>query len=441
MASQPCPWIDILTYPLTWYAAQASSAPGFPALAGKVEADVCIIGGGLAGLTTTRELLKAGKSVVLLEAERIAWGASGRNGGFVSPGFALGVEAIIAKTGLMAAQELFALSKAGHGYVRATVAALAPDALMGEGWLVALRHPGRAGMEAHQRLMAEKFATEADVFATERTRALLKSECYFESMLTPDAFHIQPLSYALALARDVAAFGGRIHEGSRAVGWQRAGGGYRVRTVGGEVRTQHVVFCTSGYDRSLFAPLSRSVLPVATFVAVTEPLGARVCAAIATSSAISDTRRAGDYYRVIPGGRILWGGRITTRRSEPARLAARMRADMLSVYPQLGSPRMDFAWGGLMGYARHKMPVIGQTAEGLWMATAFGGHGLNTTAMAGQLIAGAIAGKDDRWKLFARFGAPWVGGPLGQAAVQLSYWAMQAKDRLDEVKGAQAPVT
>lgn len=421
-----------MTYPATWYAAETPKAPGYPALTGMVKADVCIIGGGLAGLTATRELLRAGKSVVLLEAERIAWGASGRNGGFVSPGFALGVEGIIAKVGLAATQQLYALSKAGHDYVWSAIAELAPAALMGSGWLVVLRQPIRDELIRHQALMAEHFATDAEVFAPEHTRNMLKSERYFESMLSPNAFHIQPLTYALALARDVARLGGNIHEGSRALSWQRFGGKTILRTNKGEVRAQHAVFCTSGYGGQLFAPLARSVLPVATYVAVTEPLGEKVCAAIATGAAVSDTRRAGDYYRVLPGGRILWGGRISTRRTEPARLAERMCGDMLSVYPQLGTPRMEFAWGGLMGYARHKMPVIGKPGEGLWMATAFGGHGLNTTAMAGQLIAAAIAGGDDRWKLFAPFGAPWVGGPFGQAGVQVSYWAMQAKDRLDE---------
>ncbi len=423
-----------MSYPPTWYAAAANAgtAAGFSALRGTVEADVCVVGGGLAGLTTARELLKAGKSIGLLEAERIAWGASGRNGGFVSPGFALGVEGIIAKVGLAAAKELYRLSKGGHDLVRASVAELAPTALMGQGWIVAQEQSDRSGLEAHQQLMADEFGAASEVWDTGRTREILKSRRYFEALFVPDAFHIQPLVYAMALAHDIVARGGRVCEQSPALSWVKSGGGYEVCTPSGAIRAKHLVFCTSGYDRTLFVPLARAVLPVATYIAVTEALGERADAAIATAAAISDTRRAGDYYRRLPGGRILWGGRITTRRSEPRRLAEQMKGDMLSVYPQLGNPRIDYAWGGLMGYARHKMPVIGQVGDGLWMASAFGGHGLNTTAMAGQLIAGAIANKDVRWKVFARFGAPWVGGPLGQAAVQLNYWAMQLKDRYEE---------
>ncbi len=176
------------------------------------------------------------------------------------------------------------------------------------------------------------------------------------------------------------------------------------------------------------------MLPVATYIAVTEPMGDRVHAAIDTGAAIADNRRAGNYYRLVDGGRILWGGRITTRVAEPARLAQMMKSDMLSVYPQLGNPEMQFAWAGLMGYALHKMPIIGELAPGQWAAAAFGGHGLNTTAMAGRLIARAITDGDREWQRFQGLGAPWIGGPFGRAGVQLSYWAMQLGDRYDELR-------
>jgi gamma-glutamylputrescine oxidase len=128
----------------------------------------------------------------------------------------------------------------------------------------------------------------------------------------------------------------------------------------------------------------------------------------------------------------LWGGAITTRVGAPRRLAARMKRDMLSVFPQLGDPRIDYAWAGQMGYARHMMPLIGRLEPGLWMASAFGGHGLNTTAMAGCLVARGITGEDDGYRRFAAFGPDWGGGPLGRVAVQLSYWRMQLADRWTE---------
>lgn len=175
------------------------------------------------------------------------------------------------------------------------------------------------------------------------------------------------------------------------------------------------------------------MLPVATYVAVTNPLQQDV---IRTSAAIADTRRAGDYYRLVKDGRLLWGGRITTRVSEPQRLATLMLGDMLSVYPGLGAPTIDYAWAGLMGYAIHKMPLIGRDAEGQWYATAFGGHGVNTTAMGGVLVARGIAGEDDAWRRFTPFAPRWAFGQLGRLGVQGSYWWMQAQDRWEEAKSA-----
>jgi gamma-glutamylputrescine oxidase len=207
---------------------------------------------------------------------------------------------------------------------------------------------------------------------------------------------------------------------------------FQLVTGQARITAETVVYCMSAHDRHLAGAAGRAVLPVATYVGVTEELGDRAALAIATEAAVSDTRRSGDYYRRVAGGRILWGGRITTRVSEPRQLAAEMKQDMLGVFPQLGHPSMEFAWSGIMSYAIHKMPIIAELVPGQWAATAFGGHGLNTTAMAGLLIARAIAEKDDEWRRFAAFGTPWTGGLAGRIGVQLSYWRMQLQDRIDE---------
>jgi gamma-glutamylputrescine oxidase len=202
-----------------------------------------------------------------------------------------------------------------------------------------------------------------------------------------------------------------------------------VRTAGGAVTVAQVVYCVSALDRRLHRATGRAVLPVATYIAVTEPLQQ---GAIRTEHAVSDSRRAGNYFRLIDERRILWGGAITTRVAEPTRLAENMKRDMLGVFPLLGNPRIDYAWAGLMGYARHMMPLIGGDGQGQWWATAFGGHGMNTTAMGGILIARAIAAKDDEYRRFAAFAPVWAGGPFGRAGVQATYWFMQWKDRRDE---------
>ena len=419
----------------TWYEATAERGPLRPALKGPVEAEACVIGGGLAGLTTALELARRGVSVVLLEARRIAWAASGRNGGFVSNGFAEGMGNVAARVGLEAAQALYRLSRHGTEYVRREIAEGDPSIRMGEGWQTCIRYSNAAEKQAAVERMARDFGQEGQFLDVAETRARVNSRRYFQSAYDPTAFHMHPLRYALMIAGKAEAAGARIYENTQALAVERQGAAYRVRTAAGEVKAANVVYCVSSLDRRIHPMTGRAVLPVATYVAVTEPLTQDV---IRTQSAISDSRRAGNYYRLVDEGRLLWGGAITTRISQPARLAERMKGDMVSVFPELGSPRIDHAWAGLMGYARHFMPLIGSDGQGQWWATAFGGHGMNATAMGGILMARAIAAKDDEYRRFAPFSPQWAGGPFGRIGVQAGYWYMQLKDVLDERRSSSA---
>jgi gamma-glutamylputrescine oxidase len=419
----------------TWYEASASRGPPRPVLQGRHEAEVCVIGGGLAGLTAALELARRGVSAVLIEARRIAWGASGRNGGFVSNGFAKGMDNVAARVGLPAAQTLYRLSCLGTEFVRSEIAAGDPSISMGQGWQGCLRYSNAAAKRAAAANMARDYGHELQFLDVGGTRARVASKRYFQSTYDPTAFHMHPLRYALMIAANAEAAGARLFENAPVLGVEKAGALHVARTAEGEVRARDVVFCVSSLDRRIHPLTGRAVLPVATYVAVTEPLRQDV---IRTRSAVSDSRRAGNYFRLVDEGRLLWGGAITTRVSEPARLAQRMKGDMVSVFPELGNPAIDYAWAGLMGYARHFMPVIGSDGQGRWWATAFGGHGMNTTAMAGLLLSRAIAAKDDEYRRFAPFGPTWAGGPFGRVAVQAGYWYMQIKDALDERRFGKA---
>lgn len=415
----------------SWYEETVKRGEGLPPSIGSVSTEICIVGGGLAGLTCAAELARRGKRVVLLEARRLAWGASGRNGGFVGSGFAAGLDEIAARTSLDQARALYRLSAYGTEHVRREIARLDPSALAGEGVIVTQRVDDPAGAQKRRAFMAEEFATELDYLSTEETRVLLRTERYFQSLRNPASFHIHPLRYALALARSARASGAILHENDPALAVERKGASFIVRTGHATISAEHVIHCVSSLDRRIHPQSGRAVLPVATYVAVTAPLHQD---AILTRAAIADTRRAGDYYRLIDQGRILWGGRITTRVGEPGRLGEIMKRDMLSVYPQLGDPAITHAWAGLMGYALHKMPLIGRARDGQWYATAFGGHGLNTTAMAGLLFARAIADGDDEYRRFEAFAPRWAGGPFGRAGVQTTYWWLKARDMIDEAK-------
>lgn len=402
-----------------------------------LELDICVIGGGLAGLTAAREVARAGKSVALLEAKRIGWGASGRNGGFVSDGYAEGTLALEKKLGFEQAKALFDLSCEGTGYVRNTIETLqAPGVPVQDGWLRVLRHDNADGLKRSVERLVEAYDAPYSFWDTAKVRETLRSERYFQGMDDPNAFHIHPLNYAIALGRDIQALGGQVVEQCEARSLAREGSGWRIGTSQGQdVEAGQVLLCGSAYMHKLYPKLESAVLPVATYVVTSERMPEKIETAIRYRGCIGDTRRAGDYYRLVDDGqRLLWGGRITTRRSEPSQLAEMLKRDILSIYPQLGAFKVERAWAGLMGYCVHKMPIMREMESGLWAATATGGHGLNTTATLGLVAAEGMTGQSDRYKLFEPFKAQWGGGPIGQLGTQLAYWGMQAMDWWEEAR-------
>lgn len=413
----------------TWYEATAKRAPSVGVSAGTSDYDVCVVGGGLAGLTTALELIRKGLRVALVEARLVGMGASGRNGGFVFNGFALDIGDVARHVGIDAAKSLYELSKLGTEFVREEIELSDPSVKMGNGLLVTVRHNDGGELQRHGDSMARHYGEKVEYLVTDETQRRLVSARYHAAVYFPEAFHIHPLRYCLLLKTKIIAAGGQVFENSPVLDVEKQGSMFHIKFASATIVARHVVHCVSSLGRKIHQASGRAVLPVATYIGVTEPLTQQ---AINTHSAIVDTRRAGDYYRLIDGGRILWGGRITTRVSAPARLAERMKGDMLSTYPQLGNPRMDYAWAGLMGYALHKMPLIGRDQQGQWFGTAFGGHGLNTTAMAGIVLARAIADGDDSYRQFAPFAPVWAYGQLGRLGVQGTYWWMQARDKWDE---------
>ncbi|MGZ5909349.1 MAG: NAD(P)/FAD-dependent oxidoreductase [Reyranella sp.] len=425
-------------YPASWYAATRDSSPDRAPLSGRTEADAAVVGGGFAGLHTARLLAMRGRKVVLIERRRIGWGASGRNGGFVSAGFAARSGALIDKLGVDHARRLYAQSQRGVAIVRDALDELGrPDIRMGSGKLTVSRTDQGADFADRTRALAEKLGASFEPWDTPRVRAVIDSARYHQAIHDPQAFHIHPLNLALALAGDIERRGGAVHERTEATGLERQGAAWRLRLAGSEIVAPHVVLAGNADLGRVQPRVARAVLPVATYVAVTAKLGPGLAKFIRWPGAISDTRRAGDYYRIVDGDRLLWGGRITTDTREPSRLRALMRSDILAVYPALGDVRIDYAWPGIMGYAPHMMPQVGEIEPGLWVCSAFGGHGVAQTAAGADALAAAIAGEDDRYKLFQPFSTGWAGGPLGRIATQLVYWKLQASDWWDETRQAK----
>ena len=419
-----------MTYPDTYYKRTMADPTTRPALSGSVDCDVVIVGGGLAGLSTALQLVRAGKSVTVLEAESVGFGASGRNGGFVSAGYATGGDDIARVTGEDAARSLHLLSIEGVEFIRDNIRALSiDDAQPQPGLMSVLRYDDAASLKAYAEDTRRRYGYELEFMDRDAVREVLNSDRYFQALRNGNAFHMHPLNYLRAIAREIERLGGRICEMSPAASVDLAGAQKRVKTAGGNVTARDIVFTTGGYTGPLNEKLKRAFLPIATYVMVSEDAPELIASAIATKDAIGDNRRAGDYYRVIDGGRrLLWGGRITTRAASTDTLVRELRAEMVGTYPQLAGLKTELAWSGLMSYARHLMPQIGRMSPGVWYCTAFGGHGLNTTAIGGKVIAEGILGETERYKLYEPFGLVWAGGLAGLAVAQLTYWKLQAQD-------------
>lgn len=418
----------------TYYTRTLRTSESRPRLSGVKEADVCIVGAGLAGITAALELLRRGRSVILLEAQRVSWGASGRNGGVVSPGYSTSFARIAQRAGIDDAKSIYRMSIEGVDIVASNIAQLdIRDAQQVHGVLRTSRHENTAEMRAHQSWMAHEFQYDLAFKSHEEVRELLVSSKYRQALYDGRAFHFHPLNYARALVAEIDRLGGQVFEDSEVVSFDSTSAIKRLKTAGGTVSARDVIFTCGGYTGRLVPELARSYLPISTYMLLTEPAKEQIATAIRTTASVGDSRRASDYYRLVDGGeRVLWGGMITTRTSEPDRLAEILRKRMVDTYPQLSDLNVAIAWSGRMSYARHLMPLIGQLQKGVWYCMGFGGHGMNTTAIGGRLIAQGIAGETDRYRIFAPFGLQWNGGPAGTAAVQLTYWYYQLMDFMRE---------
>ena len=415
----------------TYYDSTAVTAPIRPALEGTVETEFCVVGGGFAGLSTALDLAERGRDVVLIEAERIGWGASGRNGGFVVAGFPTGNLHLAEQVGPAAARTLYDLSRMGQALLAERIDRYGFPGL--DKQMGALRCAMRGHAALLDRIkagMSDTFGVELDLWPRERVSSLLATDRYEGGLFNPQSFAIHPLNLALGLAAAAEGRGARLFDTSACRGLDLDLPVKRVRTAKGEVRAKTVVVACGGYIGGLSWPLAAATVPIATFAAVTEPLGSELDAAISTPIAISDLQFATNYYRRIGGDRLLWGGRIKAWEPNASTIARDLKRDMTAFYPALAEARFEFTWSGLMSFLRHQMPAIGTLRDGVWYATGFGGLGLALTSMAGRLIGAALVEGDTRWQAFAQFGLPFAGGPLGRIPAQMLYWKAELESRM-----------
>ncbi len=422
---------DQTDYGGSWYEATMAASPARGKPTVDLDVDVCVVGAGLAGLTAAREIARRGWSVVVLEARRIAWNASGRNTGFVLPGFAADPLTIAERVGLDQAKALWALSEAGFEYVRAASREMPGVELAEGGWLNVSKVDDEDEGAKFAEMLARDFGAAVEFWPAERVREVLKSPLYFGAMHYPKAFSIHTLNYALGLAAAAEAAGARIFEESPAIEIDPAGVRKRIVTPSARVRAAHVVLAGNVHVGRVMPKISHTLMPVSTYVITTAKLGERLREVMSYPGAVSDTELADNHYRVVGGDRLMWSGRSTAWRGNPRRYIRPLVADIRRAYPQLGDIEVDYAWTGMLGNTVHRMPQIGEVAPGFWLLSGFGGHGLNTTAMGGELIARAIVEDDRTWRQFLPFELVWAGGLLGRAAKQVYYWAYRGRERFD----------
>jgi glycine/D-amino acid oxidase-like deaminating enzyme len=394
----------------------AADVPGHSRLSFDLDVDIAVIGAGLAGLTVALEAARLGASVAVLEGRQVGWNASGHQLGTVMPGYSLPIADLIARIGFEDTRELWALSKEGVEYVRATATEeLIPGIAPSQGALELSNVDAGDRLIARLQMLGEDFDTEVEGWQVERVRAEIKTDRYFHGVYYPNAFQIDGRRYVHGLAALARRAGARIFEDTPVVSIDTSGIRKRIVTPSARLRASQIVLAGNIHLGAPAKRLSETLLPVWRYAAITAPLGERLADAITFKGSITDTDGI-DHFRIVDGDRLMWASPETTWAGRPDRFAGAIQRRIRTIFPQLGRVEIAETWSGAMGQTVHGMPQIGQLRKGVWIASGFGRHGLNTSAMAGQLIAKSILWGDERWRLFSPFELVWAGGMTGRVA-------------------------
>ncbi|WP_434030774.1 NAD(P)/FAD-dependent oxidoreductase [[Pseudomonas] boreopolis] len=401
-------------YPDSWYAASTAPLPPQAALQGAETADVCILGAGYTGLTAALALAEAGYRVAVLEARRIGWGASGRNGGQAIVGYGCEQDTLENLLGPDEARLLFDFSRDGMRMLRERIARHGIDCDWRDGHAhVPLKPRQERALRAGIAHMAERYDYPLEWWDRARLRRELASELYLGAMYDAASGHLHPLAYALGLARAALAAGVRIFEHSAVTRLER-GARPVLHTARGQVRAEFAVIAGNAWLRGVAPELEARIMPVGTYIGATPPLGAeRARALIRNDMAVADTNWALDYYRLSRDHRLLFGGRASYSSLPPPGLRGLMTRRMHRVFPQLGDVGLDYLWGGYVDISLNRAPHWGRLEPNLYFAQGFSGHGVAASGLAGTVIAEAIAGQSRRLDVFERIPhRPFPGGQL-----------------------------
>lgn len=417
----------------SYYAATATEGATFAELKGGVDADICVVGGGFTGVAATLTLAERGYRVALVEANRIGWGASGRNGGQLINGFG-GLQKIAGKHGDRVTDLLWQMRWRGNELIRERVAKYAIDCDLKDGYVEVATKPRQLAQisdKADERLRRH-FPYPFEVWDRDMTRDMLGTDVFHGAFACSRDGHVHPLNLCIGEARAALSLGAKIFEQSPATGI-RHGNRPVVETVNGHVAADAVLLAGNAYSRLEQRRLSNLIFPAGSYIIATEPLSDDVVSEINPRDvAVCDLNNVNDYYRLSADKRLLFGGACNYSGRDPKNIESYIRPRMLKIYPQLEGVRIDYEWGGKIGVVLNRAITVGRINNNVYYCQGYSGHGVCPTHLMGEVMADAMSGTMERYDLFADIshlripGSQWVGNQL--IALGMLYYKL--KDRL-----------
>lgn len=394
-------------YPPSWYAATANGLPAFSPLRGQEKADICIVGAGYTGLSAALHLAERGYDVVLLEAHRMGFGASGRNGGQLGSGQRMEQDGLEKLVGREDAAKLWDLAEDAKDLVKSLIAKHAIDCHLKPGIAHMCFTPREVEAEhAYADHLAARYGyTALEKLDRDAAQAICLSPRYVGGTLDMTAAHLHPLNYALGLARAARDAGVRIYENTL-VAQVNKGQPAHVQADKGAVTADHVILACNGYLGGLDRKVAARVMPINNFIAATEPLGDDAARVLARDIAVADTKFVVNYFRLSHDNRLLFGGGESYGYRFPSDIGATVRKPMAEIFPHLRDVRFDYTWGGTLGITMKRMPYLARLGPNMLSASGYSGHGVGTATHAGKLMADAIAGQAEGFDTLSRVPAP-----------------------------------
>lgn len=420
-------------YPDSWYAATATPTDAYPTLKGDQRADICVVGGGYTGLSAALHLAQAGRRVVLVEAQRVGFGASGRNGGQLGSGQRVEQDTLEKMVGRDAATRLWDLGEDAKALVKSLIKTHDIDCHLKPGVAWTASSAGDVEhLHAYAGFLQGRYGyDQIEVLDRDALRTVCASPAYRGGILDMGAAHLHPLNLALGLARAAQAAGVEIYERS-AVHQITEGSPATVQTDGGRVTADHVILACNGYLGRLNRKVAAKVMPINNFIVATEPLGDRVKDVLPRDVAVADSKFVVNYFRLSHDGRLLFGGGESYGYRFPSDLAAKARKPMGQVFPALRDVKIDYAWGGTLAITMKRLPFLARVAPNILSASGYSGHGVGTAIHAGQLMARAIQGDGDGFDTMSALPTPTFpgGGALRSPLLALAMSWFSLRDRL-----------